>query len=527
MDAQTIVAIVIVAAVLLLVLFLAFRKPAPPEVKAPPREREAKPEKPKTSALDDRMEVEAPVEIHEGMSLAEIKRAKAAKIKGEKGRRETAVEATKAAKESIAEEPEEPEEPEEAVRAEEAEKAAEPEVPEETAEATAEPAEKEEEKASGALAASVSDDISAGWDALDADLGDDLGLSLPSSAPAEPKAPEPGAEAEPAVEPEPEEEQEEAPPEKVEEPVGLDQMSESLGTPLHEGLARTRSGFIDRLGKLFRKEQLDEEIVEEVEEVLYTADIGSRAASDIMKALENRLSGDDKRDPKAVWNFVRTYVEELLEKREQPLDIDRAKPFVILVIGVNGVGKTTTIGKMAAKFKRAGKKVLLVAGDTFRAAAVEQIEVWGERAEIPVHAGEEKADPASVVFSGVERARDEGFDVVICDTAGRLHTKAPLLDELTKVSRVTKKVMEDAPHETILVLDANTGQNAIQQAKMFSEAVDITGIVLTKLDGTAKGGVILGICDELDAPIRYIGIGESVADLRTFSAHEFVEALFM
>lgn len=522
MDPQTIVVLVVVALIVVGVIFLIRTagaqdgpKAAPPKEPKQPQERQ-KDDKPK-SALDDRMEVDAPVEINENMSLAEIKKAKAARIKGSKGRRKTAMEATADAQAEFGDE----------------ESAA-------TSDASADskPVESDASDEAEAVDEAGPADVDAGWDLLDEDsLGFDLGTPEPKPEPEPEPAAEPERAPEPAAEPEPEPEPEPAPePEpkaaveesaEVEEPVGLDQMSESLGTPLSQGLERTRTGFIAKLGKLFRRDQLDEDIVEELEEVLYTADIGTRAATAILGAVEDHLSKDEKGDPSVVWDFVRAHVEELLRSREEVLDLDAHKPFVILVIGVNGVGKTTTIGKMAAKYKRAGKKVLLVAGDTFRAAAVEQIEVWGRRVGIPVHAGADEADPASVVFSGVERAKNEGFDIVLCDTAGRLHTKAPLLDELEKISRVTQKVIDTAPHETILVLDANTGQNAIQQAKIFRQAVPITGIVLTKLDGTAKGGVILGICDELDAPIRYIGIGESVADLRRFDAEEFTEALFM
>ena len=299
------------------------------------------------------------------------------------------------------------------------------------------------------------------------------------------------------------------------------------GARLSDGLAKTRTGFIGKLGDLFKGDKLNENLVDEIEEVLFTADIGNSAASDILKAVQSQLNSDQKQDPAAVWAFVRQYVLKKLKAREEKLDLDSHHPFVILVVGVNGVGKTTTIGKLASKYKKAGKSVLMVAGDTFRAAAVEQLGVWGERTNIAVHQGEQDSDPSSVIYAGIERGVIEGVDVIICDTAGRLHTKANLLDELRKMNRVASKVIDSAPHETILVLDANTGQNAIQQAKLFKEAVDITGIVLTKLDGTAKGGVILGICEELEAPIRYIGIGESVSDLRAFSADEFVEALFM
>ncbi len=516
MDAQNVVVLLVIVLVVAVVLFIKFRGSSgakPPTAPAPRGEPKVA-DTPRATALDDRMEVEAPVEISEKMSLAEIKRAKAARITGKKGRRKTAMEATAEAQEEYDDE----------VEVSKDNGVAEPEVaePEVAEPAAAEP------------------DVSAddGWDLLVDDDDIDTAFAMPKHVPdpSEPKEvaeepepePEPEAEAEPEAAPEPESEPESEPEDdEVEEPVGLDQMSESYGTPLAQGLERTRTGFIAKLGKLFRRNELDESLVEDLEEVLYSADIGSKAANAIIGAVEAQLSKDQKADPEAVWKFVRSYVEELLGRRESKIDMDAHKPYVILVIGVNGVGKTTTIGKMAAKFKRAGKKVLLVAGDTFRAAAVEQIEVWGQRTSIPVHTGDDNADPASVVFSGVERGKKEGFDVIICDTAGRLHTKAPLLDELEKISRVAQKVIDTAPHETILVLDANTGQNAIQQAKIFREAVPITGIVLTKLDGTAKGGVILGICDELDVPIRYIGIGESVADLRQFDAREFTEALFM
>ena len=527
MDPQTIVILVVILLVVGVVAFLATRSKRDESAPKPPvaREPDEAAERPRPTALEDRIEVEAPVEIDDTMSLAEIKRAKAARIKGEKGRRKTAVEATADAQQEYGDESElavDPSEPE----------VSEPEVAEPEAPAAEPEVEAQQEDS----------DVDAGWDLLDEDsfgfdIGDPKALEPevepePAPEPEVEPAPEPEVEpapepdVEPAPEPEPEPESEEV-ADAIEEPIGLDQMSESAGKPLSLGLERTRTGFMAKLGKLFKRDELDDALVEELEEVLYTADIGTRAATAILGAVEEQLSKAEKANPEAVWGFVRNHVEQLLRTREEPLDLDAHKPFVILVIGVNGVGKTTTIGKMAAKYKRAGKKVLIVAGDTFRAAAVEQIEVWGDRVGIPVHSGEERADPASVVFGGVERAVKEDFDVVICDTAGRLHTKAPLLDELEKISRVAQKVIESAPHETILVLDANTGQNAIQQAKIFRQAVPITGLVVTKLDGTAKGGVILGICDELDAPIRYIGIGESVADLRQFDAHEFTEALFM
>jgi fused signal recognition particle receptor len=238
------------------------------------------------------------------------------------------------------------------------------------------------------------------------------------------------------------------------------------------------------------------------------------------------MSRDELADPDAIWSRIREQSATILSVDAEPLDFSRARPFVLLMIGVNGVGKTTTIGKIAAKLTRQGKKVLLGAGDTFRAAAVEQLEVWGDRAHTPVVKGKSGGDPSSVLFDAIKRGVDEDYDVVICDTAGRLHTKTNLMEELKKVGRVCDKAMPGAPHETWLVLDATTGQNAIQQAEMFKEAMDITGIVLTKLDGTAKGGVILGICDELQVPVRFIGIGESIDDLREFDANAFVSALY-
>lgn len=299
-------------------------------------------------------------------------------------------------------------------------------------------------------------------------------------------------------------------------------------TSMVDGLEKTRGGFAEKFAGLFKgKEEIDEDLHEHIEEFLYTSDIGTKAAARVMRAIDTKLRDDLKKDPKVVWEFVRAHLTDMLVEREGKLDLSAHTPFVILVIGVNGAGKTTTIGKMASQYKREGKSVLLVAGDTFRAAAVEQLEVWADRVDIPVHRGKDEADPASVVFSGIEHGVKEGFDVIICDTSGRLHTNANLMDELRKIERVSGKAHGGAPHETILVLDANTGQNAISQAKTFGEALGITGIILTKLDGTARGGVILGIGEELDVPVRYIGIGEGVKDLRHFDAEEFADALFL
>jgi fused signal recognition particle receptor len=306
--------------------------------------------------------------------------------------------------------------------------------------------------------------------------------------------------------------------------------TEEAPRPLKDGLAKTRGGFIARLGSLLAKKQIDAALLEQLEEVLLTADIGQKTAQKLFDAVRAKLSRNELRDADAVWGVIRAESEAILsgaQSAARPLDVDRARPFVVLTIGVNGVGKTTTIGKLASKWSAGGKrKILLAAGDTFRAAATEQLEIWGQRSGAPVVKGKEGGDPSSVIFDGAKRADAEKFDVLIADTAGRLHTKTNLMDELQKVRRVIQKALPEAPHETLLVLDATNGQNAIAQAAMFKQAMDITGIVLTKLDGTAKGGVILGICDELKVPVRFIGVGEKVADLREFDAAEFVAALY-
>jgi fused signal recognition particle receptor len=292
------------------------------------------------------------------------------------------------------------------------------------------------------------------------------------------------------------------------------------------GLAKTRGGFVARLGKIFGKKKIDADVLGELEEVLFSADIGPRAADRIFQSVKSNLSKDDLSDPQKIWSQIRKTSATILDVEAPPIDWAKHRPFVILVLGVNGVGKTTTIGKLAARLARDGKKVLLAAGDTFRAAATEQLEIWGDRAKVPVVKGKAGGDPSSVIFDAIKRGQAEGFDVVICDTAGRLHTKVELMDELRKVRRVCEKAMPGAPQETWLVLDATTGQNAIQQAKTFKEAMEITGLVLTKLDGSAKGGVILGICDELKVPVRYIGVGEKLDDLRPFDPNAFVHALY-
>jgi fused signal recognition particle receptor len=336
------------------------------------------------------------------------------------------------------------------------------------------------------------------------------------------RRPEKAEEREARREPEePEEEPEIAEEEPEEEPEVAEEER------LRDGLAKTRqSGFVARLGKLFGKKRIDQDLLGELEEVLFTADIGPKTAEKLFAAIKGALTKAELDDPQAIWSQLREQSATILSVDAAPVEFSRAKPFVLLVLGVNGVGKTTTIGKLAAKLTGSGHRVLLAAGDTFRAAAVEQLEIWGERAEAPVVKGKSGGDPSSVIFEAVKRAKAENFDIVIADTAGRLHTKVDLMEELRKVGRVIDKAEPGAPHETWLVLDSTTGQNAIQQAQMFKQVMDITGIVLTKLDGTAKGGVILGICDELRVPVRFIGIGESIDDLRAFDAGAFVSALY-
>jgi fused signal recognition particle receptor len=294
------------------------------------------------------------------------------------------------------------------------------------------------------------------------------------------------------------------------------------------GLAKTRGGFVARLGKIFGKKKIDAATLDELEEVLFTADIGPRAADRIFQAVKGALSKTELEDESKIWARIKATSRAILDVEAPPLEAAMAahKPFVLLVLGVNGVGKTTTIGKLASLWKAAGKKVILAAGDTFRAAATEQLEVWGERAGVPVVKGKSGGDPSSVIFDAIKRGVDEGFDVVICDTAGRLHSNAGLMDELKKIRRVADKAMPGAPHETWMVLDSTNGQNAIAQAKTFKDDMEITGIVLTKLDGSSKGGVVLGICDELKVPVRYVGVGEKIDDLRPFDPAAFVEALY-
>jgi fused signal recognition particle receptor len=297
---------------------------------------------------------------------------------------------------------------------------------------------------------------------------------------------------------------------------------------LRKGLAKARgeSGFLGRLASLFAgKKELDPQIADQVEEILLTSDVGVATTQAILGRLRQGLDRNELSSSQAVWDALRADAGRILGIGGGKIKLSQ-KPTVVFMVGVNGVGKTTTIGKLATKLKAEGKSVLLAAGDTFRAAAVQQLEVWGKRVGCDVVKGKEGADPGAVIFDAVQKAKEGGVDVVLADTAGRLQTKTPLMDELKKIARTMQKAMEGAPHETLLVLDATNGQNATSQAKMFQEAIPLSGIVLTKLDGTAKGGVILGICDELKIPVRYVGLGERADDLREFVADEFVEALF-
>ncbi|EPO3376790.1 signal recognition particle-docking protein FtsY [Enterobacter hormaechei] len=282
------------------------------------------------------------------------------------------------------------------------------------------------------------------------------------------------------------------------------------------------SGFIS----LFRGKKIDDDLFEELEEQLLIADVGVETTRKIIANLTEGANRKQLRDAEALYGLLKDEMGEILAKVDEPLNIEGKMPFVILMVGVNGVGKTTTIGKLARQFEQQGKSVMLAAGDTFRAAAVEQLQVWGQRNNIPVIAQHTGADSASVIFDAIQAAKSRNVDVLIADTAGRLQNKSHLMDELKKIVRVMKKLDEDAPHEIMLTIDASTGQNAISQAKLFNEAVGLTGITLTKLDGTAKGGVIFSVADQFGIPIRYIGVGERIEDLRPFKADDFIEALF-
>ena len=301
---------------------------------------------------------------------------------------------------------------------------------------------------------------------------------------------------------------------------------------LEEGLEKTRTSFFGKLNRLVRgKDSVDEDTLDALEEILVTSDVGVQTTLDIIQLVEERVARDSYVSTKELNAVIRDEMARLLldHAPERPADFDAPlpqRPHVIMVVGVNGVGKTTTIGKLAYRYQQAGHNVLLGAADTFRAAAIEQLDVWAERAGVPVIKQKHGSDPAAVAFDTLESARRRDADVVIVDTAGRLHTKGGLMDELSKIKRVMDRQIAGAPHEVLLVLDASTGQNALRQAEEFTKSVEVTGLVLTKLDGTAKGGIVIGISNEFQIPVKYIGVGEQIDDLQVFDRQRFVEALF-
>lgn len=296
---------------------------------------------------------------------------------------------------------------------------------------------------------------------------------------------------------------------------------------LRAGISKTRDQMLGGLSDaVLGKKEINEEVLDNLEEALLGADIGPETTEQILEVVTQRVQRQELRDAEALRGVIKGEIVRILHKEVPvPTTADR-KPLVLMFVGVNGVGKTTTIGKIAAQYRRDGKRVLLGAGDTFRAAAIEQLTEWSRRADCEIIAKTQGADPSSVMYEAVDKAVREDYDVVICDTAGRLHTKKNLMEELRKMVRVIRKIVPDAPHEVLLVLDATTGQNAIFQAREFRDAADLTGIVMTKLDGTAKGGVIIGIVNEFDIPVRYIGVGEGIEDLRPYDAKQFTDSLF-
>lgn len=294
---------------------------------------------------------------------------------------------------------------------------------------------------------------------------------------------------------------------------------------LKKGLQKTKNNIVSQIDSMLKSfTKIDDELFEELEELLIMGDVGITTSQKICENLKDKVKKEGLKDPSLIYDLLKKTVEEMLTGSEE-LNI-KTKPSVILVIGVNGVGKTTTIGKLAAQLKHEGKKVILGAADTFRAAAIDQLEIWAEKAGVDIVKQKEGSDPAAVVFDTISAAKARNCDVIICDTAGRLHNKKYLMDELSKISRVITRELPDADVEYLLVLDATTGQNAINQAKEFKKAAGITGIILTKLDGTAKGGVVLAVKEELDVPVKYVGVGEQIDDLQPFNAQSFAQALF-
>lgn len=306
----------------------------------------------------------------------------------------------------------------------------------------------------------------------------------------------------------------------------VEQKKEGFFSRLKKSLFKTKQNIGSGFLNLFRGKKIDDALFEELEEQLLIADVGFDTTQKIIASLTQQASRKELKDADALHELLKQEMKSILNNVDKPLDIENHKPFVILMVGVNGVGKTTTIGKLAKQFQQQGKSVMLAAGDTFRAAAVEQLQVWGERNHIPVIAQHTNADSASVIFDALQAAKSKKIDVLIADTAGRLQNKSHLMDELKKIVRVIKKQDETAPHEIMLTIDASTGQNAISQTKLFNEAVGVTGMMLTKLDGTAKGGIIFSVADQFNIPIRYIGVGEKIDDLRPFIADDFINALF-
>ena len=294
---------------------------------------------------------------------------------------------------------------------------------------------------------------------------------------------------------------------------------------LKEGLGKTRNNFNDKINDVFSAfRKVDEDLLEELEEILIMSDIGFETANNIITRLRERIKKEKISDAEEIKKALKEEMKVILDKTDNSLKLE-TKPSVVLVVGVNGVGKTTSIGKIANKFRKEGKKVILAAADTFRAAAVEQLEIWANRANVDIVKKEEGADPASVVFDAIKKTREENADILICDTAGRLHNKKYLMDELLKIKKVIDKELPSSSKEILLVLDATTGQNAIEQVKAFKEVADITGLVLTKLDGTAKGGVVLGIVNENKIPVKFVGVGEKIDDMEVFNSEDFINAI--
>ena len=302
-----------------------------------------------------------------------------------------------------------------------------------------------------------------------------------------------------------------------------EQDNEPYQISVHEGLTKTREGFVSTLSELFSKQTPDDNVLNEIEETLLTADIGIQTVDKIFQHLKNNPTTNVDE----LWNHLKSISHRMVNLPSSCLQFEQHIPLILLIVGVNGVGKTTSIGKLASRFVAEGKKVLLVPGDTFRAAATEQLIIWAKRTHADIYLDDKIKDPSSLIFDAIKHGVSNNYDLILIDTAGRLHTKVTLMDELSKIKRVCNKALPSAPHETWLVIDGTTGQNAIAQAKYFKEATPLTGLIITKLDGTAKGGVVLGLCDQLNIPIRFIGIGEVASDLKPFVADEFIDALYL